>query len=741
MVYAVVWLVGSALFFFLEGGFKSLTAYLAVAFFALLLFLLAHFLDSSLPRFLRLPAAGAVALMFGAGLMGYLQIVERFSEEEIYVFVQVILLSVWWALVWISRRLIARHTGQVNDQIWDVKRVWLVVPAVVSICLSGWLVLEQYQASFFPSQAPQYPGISQDQPFLCGKTADEPSTSYDGTLVLEGLLERIVANPDRLPPDLGMLALTTADGYWKEAFRQSLLEDAQRENYTGPAGSVKFGQYEAALRAYYFYEITQADPTLFSAEEQEMVRSWLSAVNERSLTVEWVDWMYSAAFGEFPSGPYLNQENGASLLALLEKYDYANPALREENRKFLQKHAFGWKTHFRNTDDSILYQSLWLHNALFQSIFTGDAPPAQVKKSLEWLLLQALPDGAPFGYNPDKVSLAGSAYLGAQLSQDGRFLWLAGRAVGYAQQENLSLRMQPGISGSLDFSSEMPTDGSCLIYGDSGTPVLQGPLAPDKIVFRDGWQLDDMYLNLNLRFTGWHRYKATNSVITIYQDGPIIVEQSIAPRIRWLPIGRSIFRDKRIPRENLNGLLIQKQGISRFVYRLTGFGSIWAQDPSFYARVEQFTTGPDMDQSVTVLDWNGWQHYRYIYFIHDGPLVIIDKANGPSNENAAVVWHGVIPNSLTTYENGHISLGKNGQVEMHIIPLAEGVISQTPEMNGDDSSVKMQFTTLGEGKLMLATVFLPKGTHEAQIQTLQNSLLIDLPSRQLTIPLPTEGGQ
>ena len=51
----------------------------------------------------------------------------------------------------------------------------------------------------------------------------------------------------------------------------------------------------------------------------------------------------------------------------------------------------------------------------------------------------------------------------------------------------------------------------------------------------------------------------------------------------WLPTGKSLFCDKHIPRENLNGLQIAKTGLAAALYQLTGIGGSWAQDPPFYA--------------------------------------------------------------------------------------------------------------------------------------------------------------
>ena len=219
-------------------------------------------------------------------------------------------------------------------------------------------------------------------------------------------------------------------------------------------------------------------------------------------------------------------------------------------------------------------------------------------------------------------------------------LWLSGRAVDYALSREEFLLAQPGVDYPINLTGSSPTWGSCLIFGDSGLPNQFGPLAPDKIVFRDGWATDSPYLLVNLRFTGWHRYKATNTITLIYQGGPLVSEINQGVLFEWLPVGRSLFRDKRIPRENLNGLLIEKSGISNVLYSLTGLGGPWSQDPPFYASIGKFGTGPDVDTSLTSIDdWHGWHHDREINFYHDGPIVITDSANGPRNHLAAINWH------------------------------------------------------------------------------------------------------
>ena len=356
-------------------------------------------------------------------------------------------------------------------------------------------------------------------------------------------------------------------------------------------------------------------------------------------------------------------------------------------------------------------------------------------------MLQAPPDGSTIGYNPSRVSLAAIAYLAANLTGNSSYMWLAGRADEFSRINHLPVWAQPGIEEPLAIEGKSPQVGSCLLYSHSGTPTQVGPLAPDKIVLREGWNSGDSYLLLNLRFTGWHRYKATNSIIALNQGGPIIVEQSSAKSANWLPIGRSQFRDKRIPRENLNGLILKKKGMSLLIFYLTGFGSLWAQNPPFFAEVENFQTGEDIDISQTVLpDWNGWKHTRTIMLSHSGPVVVYDQARADSPQSAAITWHALVPGNAVQQEGNHFAVGERGQTKMHLIALSEGTISQRAETIGDWDGIEVRFKDDNTKELKLITVFLSEDWRRAEIDLLKTTggpfLRISLVEQELRFRLP-----
>jgi hypothetical protein len=450
--------------------------------------------------------------------------------------------------------------------------------------------------------------------------------------------------------------------------------------------------------------------------------------------------MYALAFSKWPEGPYENQENGAGLLSLLEAGNLAAPELSAANQDYLKRNRRGWTARFRNTDDAFIYQREWIANAYFQSLYTGQASSGNLALSFEWLLLQALPDGAPLSYNhPSRPSLAGNAYLGAVLLHDPRLVWLAGRALDYAVAQGKRIPAQPGAEQSVPLEGRSPTVGSCLLYGDSGLPNQTGPLAPDKIVFRDGWSEDDAYLLLNLRFTGWHRYKATNTVTLVYKGGPLASELQEGQAFDWLPEGRSIFRDKRIPRQNLNGLLIPRRGLDAVLYNLTGFGGPWAQDPPAYAEVIAFETGRDVDWSHTRLaDWNGWQHDRWIYFNHHGgPLVVVDSAAGPAGSHAALAWH-LLGRGLTP--DGRIALGSGSHLAEAVLLSRDQVWSESNTVGkaiGNGFQNMIYYSPTG-GQLQTVTVFLLDEWAGARVEVDDEwtTLAISQGDAQITLRLP-----
>jgi hypothetical protein len=686
----------------------------------------------------RLALLGAALATGGLLPVAVVQIESHFADEEFFVFLQALALALFFGLLLaVLARLSNGQAPSARGLRIDARLVWagLVLLAAAGV----WATVRSYQASFYPPEAPAFAGISPERPFLCGEAASPGAGHPDGEAVFQRLLARVEAKPQKRPPEYGMLALATGEWRWAEDFRRAVLEEARENRFAGPAHSVKSTQYEAALRLYYVWKIQEAFPDLFGPSDQALLREWFAAINQRAQTVEWVDWTYALAFSKWPEGPYENQENGAGLLALLEVSGYAAPELSAANVDYLARNERGWGERFRNTDDAYVYQLEWLHNAWFQSLYAPGLEPSTDNRrlSFEWLLLQSLPDGSVLRYNhPARASVASAAYLGASLLGDPNLLWLADAALTRVEAEGGYLYAQPGLEAPVDLAGEPPEAGSCLLYGDSGLPNQVGPLAPDKIVYRDGWSPDAAYALLNLRFSGWHRYKATNTLTLLYQGRPIVAEETVGRPFAWLPEGRSLFRDKRIPRENLNGLLIGRTGMSAVLYGLTGVGGPWAQDPPYYAEVVDFETGDELDWSHTrLIDWRGWQHDRWIYFYHGGgPVVVVDRAEGPPSAGSGLVWHLAAAGKMEG-QRVRMSSGEN-PAEMLFLPVGvEGRFEAATPTDG--SGRRITYHAPARDEWQIAAIFLPgewAGAH-VQVEEGEKALRIVRGEERLRLPL------
>jgi hypothetical protein len=175
---------------------------------------------------------------------------------------------------------------------------------------------------------------------------------------------------------------------------------------------------------------------------------------------------------------------------------------------------------------------------------------------------------------------------------------------------------------------------------------------------------------------------------------------------------------------------------------LSGLGSLWAQDPPYYATVEDFQTGLQMDSSDTVIEnWQGWTHQRKVYFYHNGPIVVIDDAKGPPRSEAALIWHVV--GAANFYGERYILRNGEHPAEMLLLPVGNGEIwSQTePDLSGPTGTQIVYHST--QGQLSLATVFLTGDwvgakAHIAQVDG-KPMLMISQKEQTISLPMLIEG--
>ncbi len=628
------------------------------------------------------------------------QVEDRFSREEFFAAVDAVFLvlpGLIIGLILVSwRNLYVPETGR-----FRLRTPVVTVFIVLFVTGLSLFFVRAYQTSFFPQFAmdPGF-GISEEEPYLC-ETLQPSGELYTSEEVKERLVQILAEKPNKIAPDYAFLGLVTAEKDWLDAYREAFLQEVAGGMFTLPANSIKYDQYLAGQRIYFYLEVVRRYPELFSQGEQARVSDWIAAVNARALAPGWVDLLYSISFSKLPDGPYENQENGLGLLSLIQANGLVTGELSAKNAAYLEDHLSGWQARFRNSDDAVNYQPEWIENAWHQSFIMASYNFGNVELAFEWLLLQTPPSGAPLQYNHLGIfTMASLGSLAYSLTGDPSYIWLIGRAGDYLLENGRSFSARPGMELAVNGEGAAPDEGSCLLYGNSGLPNQAGPLLPDKLVFRDGWEEDDKFLLLNLRFTGWHRYKASNSVISLQKGAPIVVEDNHGEIFRWLPAGRSLFRDKRIPRENLNGLVVPKFGMDRVVHTLVGSDSSWAQNVPFTAEVREVDFGEEFDRAVIVLpDWNGWTHERTIWFYHDGPILFFDQVVGPVDNRAGITWHFSGARQVGD-ERFRINNTDWGDVEIIMVHSGEA------ETVRDEDSDLMNILLLNEGAFEAVTVFL-----------------------------------
>jgi len=666
----------------------------------------------------------------GTFLISIDQIQTGFSEEEFFTAVQTIELWMFIFFLSLANERIIKQFAQKQKIISSKVRIFVSGITLIIFILFLYFSLSKYQRSFYPQTASLYPGITQIEPFLCS-TLNNSKTSYpmrDSQQIFEIVIQKIIANPYKNLPEFGFLSLVTEDQKWQTLFHDYLLEEANQGEYTEPANSVKYDQYYAATRIYYFSRVVEKYPELFTQVETTVLKNWFADINRRAMTVEWVDWMYASAFSKWPEGPYENQEIGSGLLSLLLANNLSAPELIERNVDYLERNRKGWQERFRNTDDAFIYQSIWITNAYFQSLYFGDTGIKEnMEKSFEWLLVQTMPGGGAPQYNfPENSSLLGVMLFGASLTQNGQYLWLAERALEKLNESEGDLYAYPGMENirNVAISVEEPKKGSCLIYGNSGLPNQEGPLAPDKLVFRSGWSDNDSYLLLNLRSMGWHKYKSTGTISAIFQGQNLISEIYKNENFNWLPAGRSKFRDKRIPREILNGFIIERFGLNKVLCDLLFCQSEWAQNPPFYMSIDSFDLKESFDYIKTSLqNWGGWNYQREIFFYHDGPIFIVDRAIGGPKQKAGISW--IISGKISQIENQLWAENQFSKSQSIFVPLDSTSMNDF-QMSGEDDNPSRLLIGSKNGQIRLLSIVMPPGSKINRVSAVQDSEQINI---------------
>lgn len=621
-----------------------------------------HFISILFQTFVKNYRLKYLMSVFGAGIGGIgagifvgllLEFESNFSITEGYILLIIFLLSLIGAIMgiiiigiinFIDFFVKKRQFNDISSIMSEpISRKKIILIILLFIIFSVSISIEEYynNANYLSDMTRIY--TNDTTIFQCSELSIENDKELNEfTNYSENDIINILKNvTDKDVSTYASLYLLSGDEKWAYKFKDKILEEAKSNKFLDPSGSVKYWQSEIMIQGYYYLEIINKNPNLFSESENEIIIDWFKRINERMFIVEWVDYMYAFFFIKIPDGLYENQEIGIGALSVLQEIleeDY--PELYIKNRDYINNVGVGWKYNFRNPDDSISYQGLWIKNSYVFAKYSDQNDSllsSNAKNSFEWILLQWPSNGISPGYNEqDPHALPDVMSLGADLFNDGEYKWLANKMLKADETKYYNMGLEKWNDSIKPIK---PNVGSCYIKGTTGIAQRPGPIKPDKIVFRDGWNADSFYALLNLRFAGWHSYKATNSFITIMYGEPFVVEDIGKNDSSWLPSGRALYRDKKIDRIKLNAFQIESSGITNSIYKITGFGSSWYNDPPHYAEVLFFNSTPSIDFSKSrISDWHGWKHDRVSMLLKDNYFVVFDNAHGNNKEKIAITW-------------------------------------------------------------------------------------------------------
>jgi len=569
--------------------------------------------------------------------------------------------------------------------------------------------------------------------YECGKISSENEIrpfSYNKETLIEYLKDRPEQTIDILFY-IYYLSENKEDGL---KFKEMLLDEASNKKFVGISNSVKAWQFQAMHRAYYYDLIMEKNNDFFTTLEKELILDWFKEINEHTYEITWVSYAYGFINKKLPEGPYENQEIGIGLLSVLseilkEKY----PELAKRNLEYVEKYGIGWKYNFRNPDDQIVYaQQAWQKNAFMMAKYGGHEEYLRgenSKASFEWVMLQWPPNGMAPAYDvPVDWTPFDTMILGSYLHDDGRYLWVAEKMLeDELENEDRKIDLILGLENFENIPNvQKPDTGSCYIEGTIGIGLQPKGLMPDKIVIRDGWDEDSLYALLNMRFSGWHSYKATNSFVSIMYGEPFVVEKMDLERHDWLPKGKADHRDKKIDRTELNGFIMETKGLEEIVNKITGHGSSWHQDPPKFAEKSFMYTTENADFIKTKMsNWHGWDHNRISILVKDGYLVVFDNAKGNDSRTIGITWN--LKGNATLSPNSIRLVQEPYAVNVHYPHIDENnsikIIKATDENNpaGSIHDPDLTLFILAEQTTIFgtSTLFIPDKNYDYKVERIK----------------------
>jgi hypothetical protein len=188
---------------------------------------------------------------------------------------------------------------------------------------------------------------------------------------------------------------------------------------------------------------------------------------------------------------------------------------------------------------------------------------------------------------------------------------------------------------------ERPQNYGAVLEKASGQgrwPFDPEPVLPEKVVFREGWGENDMFMIMNLwggqnspaGKTVSHRYPASNEIISL-----VCGEQFVVQNID------QVSRDIMIHRRDLNAFSLKRDG-AWLNAAMSGDKKVGVYpDLELYNSELRFFSGlSKVDASKSILyDYYGWTNDRTVLLRKGRYAAVFDQCFGPTEETGGVRWH------------------------------------------------------------------------------------------------------
>jgi hypothetical protein len=537
---------------------------------------------------------------------------------------------------------------------------------------------------------------------------------------------------------MATLYFLTNDIDWANKFKAALLQEAAKNKFTAKTDSMKFAQREAMTRAMFLLELQKKIPDYLTAQEEHLITTWFENITRRIFQPEWVDSLYAVPFKDDPDGPYLNQEVGAGTITVVSHF-IKDEDLLDKITEFLAAKSAGFVKNYRNPDDSLGYQNIWIENAFVMHLYgdTNNESLAGMHLAIKWLVSQLPQSVSLLEYGlPGDLRPINSLAISAFYLKNKKSRWLLDQHLIEVMESkrNFPSEMFAFWLWDDDVLAEKAFYDSFVMDGPTGYAFRPGPIEADKVVMRSidkSTKNESAFLLANLRNIGWHRYPATNTAIRIMLDDYTMVgEDIINQKHKWLPEGRAKHRDKKIDRVRLNGLQIARDGLDAWIGGITGVYSQWRQDVPRTSQVKS-SQNSDGYKSATIAlsEWAGTNHLRTYILAQDRQVFVVDEiSTSRVSLPKQITWHiqpDMMQISSSLFENEKYSISFSDNT-IDSIGIVHKEYAEVPAYSKFSTDKYISMDVTGFENYTAVTAFSSKNNLIAEIKTIkEHSQLYD----------------